>query len=48
MLDREEGDAIGEEIHYVEAWPEFWVLGVEGWVNLVEAMVNVLNGAFKS
>jgi len=33
---------------YVKAWPEFWVQSVEGWVNLVEAMFDVLNGALKS
>jgi len=48
VLDREEGDVIGKEVHYAEAWPEFWVQSVEGWMNLVEAMVDVLNRAFKS
>jgi len=47
-LDREEGYATREEVHYVKAWPEFWVQSVDGWVNLVEAMFDVLNGALKS
>ena len=48
MLDREEEDVIREEVHYIEAWPEFWVQSVEGWMNLVEAIVDILNGALKS